>query len=107
VAGLLVVDPLDPLDVLLEPPPEPDVALGVGEEALEPLSLELPPQPAIAAAIAMAPAIAQALILRSIMSSLWLPTTGGRQPCLGYGRAGPRVRTRRACSHPYPAPFAA
>jgi len=69
VAGLVVVGPVD---VVLVPPPEADVAvLGAGLEAVEPLSLELPPQPATAAATAIAPATAQALIVRSIISSLW------------------------------------
>ena len=94
MAGLVVVDPVDPLEVVLDPAPDPDAAaLGVGEEALELLSLELPPQPAIAAAIAITPATTQALILRSIMSFLWLPWAGGRRPCLGYGRAGRGVRS--------------
>ena len=70
VAGLVVV--VGPVDVVLVPPPEADVAvLGAGLEAVEPLSLELPPQPATAAASATAPATAQALIVRSIISSLW------------------------------------
>jgi hypothetical protein len=70
VAGLVVV--VGPVDVVVVPPPEADVGvLGAGLEAVEPLSLELPPQPATAAASAIAPATAQALIVRSIISSLW------------------------------------
>jgi hypothetical protein len=83
VAGLVVV--VDPVEVVAVPPPEVDAAvLGAGLEALEPLSLELPPQPATAAAIAIAPATAQALIVRSIISFLWLPRTGSRRPYPGY-----------------------
>jgi hypothetical protein len=71
VAGLVVVV-VGPVDVVVVPPPEADVVvLGAGLEALEPLSLELPPHPATAAASAIAPATAQALIVRSIISSLW------------------------------------
>jgi hypothetical protein len=92
VVGLVVV--VDPVEVVVVPPPEVDAAvLGVGLEALEPLSLELPPQPAIAAAIAIVPVSAQALILRSIISSSGLARTGDRRPYPGYGRSGPRVRS--------------
>lgn len=88
VAGLvLVVGPVDGVvEGVVVPPPELDAAvLGAGLGALELLSLELPPQPAIAAAIAIAPATAQALIVRSIILFLWLPRTGDRRPYLGYG----------------------
>jgi hypothetical protein len=78
---------VDPVEVVVVPPSEVvDAAvLGAGLEAVEPLSLELPPQPATAAVTATAHATAHALIVRSIISFLWLPRTGDRRRS-GYGR---------------------
>jgi hypothetical protein len=65
VVGPVVVGPVEVPAVV--PPPEVDAALaGAGLDAVEELSLE-PPQPAIAAATAIAVAIPQAFIVRSVI----------------------------------------
>ena len=60
--------------VLVVPPPEVEAAgLGAGADAVEPPSFE-PPQPAIVAATAMAATAPQSLVVRSVISSLRLPS---------------------------------
>jgi len=69
--------------------------LDAGVDEVEPLSPELPPQPAIAAATAIAATAAQTLILRSIVSSSDRLTPAIGRPCSGYGRRIGRVQSTK------------
>jgi hypothetical protein len=62
------------LVLVVPPPPEVEAAgLGAGAEVVDPPSFE-PPQPAIVAATAIAATAPQSLVLRSVISSLRLPS---------------------------------
>jgi deazaflavin-dependent oxidoreductase (nitroreductase family) len=70
---------VEPPPVVVPPPAGAVTLLGAGLDAVAPLSLELPPQPAIAAATATAAAAPQILMLRSVISfpSFGLPAIAG------------------------------